>query len=164
MVKPRFAVAGPAVASCGLSGPHMQALRPATAKQSFTPCKGIKSMGESGVFNGLFSDYSRLFQGWTRGINLKTRGDCLLSVCFDTYFMKPERYLHLQYKSPVRLSSFPNTHDFSAYHYNIQRRYCEAEQATCCPAWEQRPRLQLRKERADNFRIVTAHPCHSADR
>ena len=78
MVKPRFAVAGPAVAGCGLSGPHMQALRPATAKRSFTPCKGIKSMRESGVFNGLFSDYPRLFQGWTRGINLKTRGDCLL--------------------------------------------------------------------------------------
>lgn len=83
-------------------------------------------MRERGVFNGLFSDYFRLFQGWTRGINLKTRGDCLLSVCFDTYFVKPERYLHLQYKSLVRLSSFPNTHDFSAYHYNIQRRYCEA--------------------------------------
>ena len=119
-------VAGPAVAGCGLSGPHMQALRPATAKRSFTPYKGIKSMRENGVFNGLFSDYSQLFQGWTRGINLKTRGDCLLSVCFDTYFVKPERYLHLQYKSLVRLSSFPNTHDFSAYHYNIQRRYCEA--------------------------------------
>ena len=91
MVKPRFAVAGPAVAGCGLSGPHMQALRPATAKRSFTPYKGIKSMRESGVFNGLFSDYSRLFQGWTRGINLKTRGDCLLSVCFDAYFVEPER-------------------------------------------------------------------------
>ena len=91
IVKPRFAVAGPAVAGCGLSGPHMQALRPATAKRSFTPYKGIKSMRESGIFNGLFSDYSRLFQGWTRGINLKTRGDCLLSVCFDTYFVEPER-------------------------------------------------------------------------
>ena len=63
MVKPRFAVAGPAVAGCGLSGLHMQALRPATAKRSFTPYKGIKSMRESGVFNGLFSDYSQLFQG-----------------------------------------------------------------------------------------------------
>ena len=90
-VKPRFAVAGPAVAGCGLSGPHMQALRPATAKRSFTPYKGIKSMRESGVFNGLFSDYFRLFQGWARGINLKTRGDCLLSVCFDAYLVKPER-------------------------------------------------------------------------
>ena len=88
---PRLPAAGRTVAVCGLSGPQLATGQPATAKRSFTPYKGIKSMRESGVFNGLFSDYSRLFQGWTRGINLKTRGDCLLSVCFDTYFVEPER-------------------------------------------------------------------------
>ena len=31
-------------------------------------------MRESGIFNGLFSDYSRLFQGWTRDKSQNKRG------------------------------------------------------------------------------------------
>ena len=47
-------------------------------------------MRESGVFNGLFLIIPGCFRVDTR-INLKTRGDCLLSVCFDAYFVEPER-------------------------------------------------------------------------
>ena len=61
MVKPRFAVAGPAVAGCGLSGPHMQALRPATAKRSFTPCKGLFFEAYEGGIRKDYATYSYYF-------------------------------------------------------------------------------------------------------
>jgi hypothetical protein len=73
-VKPRFAVAGPAVAGCGLWGPHMKALRPAIAKRGFTPCKDTKSIRKSQVFNGLFSDYFHLFPEINTGKILKQKG------------------------------------------------------------------------------------------
>jgi hypothetical protein len=112
IVKPRFAVAGPAVAGCGLWGPHMKALRPAIAKRGFTPCKDTKFIRKSQVFNGLFSNYFHLFPEINAGKNLKTKGRiCLLPA----RFMRILQSLRETLLSPSNFSKQPTPDENNLY-------------------------------------------------